>query len=76
MYICLDKLYDYSQSKAYTRDVPIKGNITQHHSGRKIRNNTNPIIEIKNMNQYFPVLFDSVAINSKVLLNKNNELQS
>jgi len=38
---------------AYTKAVPKKGNITQNHSGKRIRNKTVPINETPVIIQYF-----------------------
>ena len=46
-------LQDYIQSFASTNEVHTNGNVTQNHSGLKIRNATVPTRDTPKYNQYF-----------------------
>lgn len=53
---------DYIQSIAITKLVNRNGKVTQHHSGKNIRNNIQATSDTIVYNQYFPKLFDSELI--------------
>ena len=58
--------WTYAHLIAYTKEVKSDGNVTQNHSGKRIKNAIQAINEIKKPSQYFDVEFVSTLIVSSL----------